>query len=71
MLLKVLAYWKVLSPASKPRAIWVIVHHLKLPAIQEKCWEMLMEALRELLLMQPLATSEMHTQVRLSFPPRR
>jgi hypothetical protein len=64
MLMKVLAFWKVLSPASKPRAIWVIVHYLKLPAIQERCWESLMEALRELLLYQPLATTEMHTQVR-------
>lgn len=61
--MKVLKFWRSLSPASTPRALWAIIHHLSLPAVQEAMWSELLEILRELLLYQPLATMEMHTQV--------
>jgi hypothetical protein len=63
MHLKVLKFWRSLSPASMPRALWVIIHHLQFPAVQELQWDVLLDTLRELLLYQPLATAEMHTQV--------
>ena len=67
MFMKVLKFWRSLSPASTPRALWAIIHHLSLPAVQEAMWGELLEILRELLLYQPLATMEMHTQV-LRYP---
>lgn len=66
--MKVLKFWRSLSPASTPRALWAIVHHLALPSVQEAMWGELLEILRELLLYQPLATMEMHTQVPPSHP---
>lgn len=63
MFLKVLKFWRSLSPASTPRALWAIVHHLVLPAVLEEQWIELLDMLRELLLYQPLSTTEMHTQV--------
>lgn len=63
MFLKVLKFWRSLSPASTPRALWAIVHHLVLPAVMEEQWAELLDMLRELLLYQPLSTTEMHTQV--------
>lgn len=64
MFQKILRFWRSLSPASMPRALWVIMHHLRLPAVQEEQWEPLLDTVRELLLFQPLATTEMHTQAR-------
>ena len=64
MYVKVLRFWRSVSPASLPRALWLLLHHLRLPAVLEEQWAALLEVLRELLLFQPLATTEMHTQVR-------
>ena len=64
MFQKILKFWRALSPASMPRALWVVTHHLKLPAVQEDLWAPLLDTLRELLIYQPLATTEMHTQAR-------
>jgi hypothetical protein len=64
MFQKILRFWRSLSPALMPRALWVAIHHLKLPAVQEGLWDPLLDVIRELLLFQPLATTEMHTQAR-------
>jgi hypothetical protein len=66
MLQKVVKFWRALSPASMPRALWIVIHHIKLPAIQEDLWLPLLDVLRELLIYQPLATTEMHIQASFS-----
>ena len=64
MFRKVLKFWRALSPASMPRALWLLVHHLALPAVEEETWAALLDLIRELLLFQPRAAVEMHTQAR-------